>query len=197
MADTVTRDTTGDVYRIRATHEWATIVVFGWQATGNDGTPRECGEVLVNSSFGQWAYSWGHMGVSVKRFLIGAERGYMAGKFMAADAYKLDGPLSVRELRARIIAWRKCDDFTKIEARTAWDYLEEREVELEANTHDFVGAMQQAETELVMSRGLRRFFQEPWEHLQTSLDIQFQGFWREIWPVFVAALRRELEASPA
>lgn len=194
----VHKDASGEAYRIRtAGHEWATIVLFGWQSTGNDGTPRECGEILINGGFGQWAYSWGHMGVPFKQFLLKVERGYIAGKFMGSKAYKFDGELTVRELRQRLLAWRQCGDLDKEEARQLWDYIEERQVELESSTHDFVGAMQQAETELVPSRALLRFLQEPWEHLAESLDIQFVGFWREIWPVFLEQLRLETQEVPA
>ena len=190
----VTIDTSGQTYRVRtARHEWATIVLFGWQATRNDGTPRECGEILINSGFGQWAYSWGHLGVPFKRFLLKAERGYIATKFMAADAHKFDGQLTVRELRLRLLRWRKEGQLNKDEARQLWDYIEQNEFELESSTHDFVGAMQQAETELISTKAIIRFLQEPWEHIATSLDIQFAGFWREVWPVFLDQLRSEIE----
>lgn len=190
--NSVTKDATAETYRIRtARHEWATIVLFGWQATGNDSTPRECGEILVHSSFGSWANSWGHLGTPFKDFLLKAERGYVASKFMGADAYKFDGQLTVRELRLRLLRWRKEGKLNKDESRQLWDYVEEREVELESSTHDFVGVMQQAETELVATKAVRRFVQEPWERLATSLDIQFAGFWREVWPVFLEQLNAE------
>lgn len=190
--NTVRKDTTAEVYRIRTTgHEWATIVLFEWQATGNDGTQRECGEILIHSGFGSWANSWGHLGTPFKSFLLKAECDYIATKFMGADAYKFDGALTVRELRRRLLRWRQESQLNKDEARQLWDYIEEREVELECSTHDFVGAMQQGETELVSSKAMRRFLQEPWESLATSLDIQFAGFWREVWPVFLEQLKAE------
>lgn len=193
----VTFDITPEAYRVRtAGNEWATIVLFGWQATGNDGTPRECGEILIHSSFGSWANSWGHLGTPFKNFLLKAERDYIATKFMGTDAYKFDGALTVRELRRRLLRWRREGQLNKDEARQLWDYIEEREVELECSTHDFVGAMQQGETELVSSKAMRCFLQEPWEHLATSLGIQFAGFWREVWPVFLGALKLERTGAP-
>lgn len=196
--NSVTIDKTGETYRIRTDrHEWATIVLFGWQATGNDGTPRECGEILIHSSFGSWANSWGHLGTPFKDFLPKAERDYIASKFMGANAYKFDGALTVRELRRRLLRWRREGQLNKDEARQLWDYIEEREVELECSTHDFVGAMQQAETELVATRAVLRFVREPWEHLASSIDIQFAGFWREVWPVFLGALKLERMEVPS
>lgn len=195
--NTIRKDTSADVYRIRtARHEWATIVLFGWQQPGNDGTPRECGEILIHSGFGSWANSWGHLGMPFKAFLLKAERDYIATKFMGADAYKFDGELTVRELRKRLLRWRLEGRLNKDEALQLWDYIEERQVELESSTHDFVGAMQQAETELTPTRQLLRFVQEPWEHMATSLDHQFAGFWREIWPVFLHQVKTEcMEAA--
>lgn len=188
----VTIDTTAETYRVRtAGHEWATIVLFGWQATGNDGTPRECGEILINSSFGQWANSWSHLGMPFKRFLRKAERSYIATKFMGADAYKFDGQLTVLELRQRLLDWRKEGQLNKDDARKLWDYIKEREDELESSPNDFVGVMQEAQSELVNSVDMRYFVEEPWEHLATSLDIQFAGFWREVWPVFLEQLKAE------
>lgn len=191
-ANYIRKDTSADVYRIRtARHEWATIVLFGWQQTGNDGTPREVGEILIHSGFGSWANSWGHIGMPFKEFLLKAERSYIATKFMGADAYKFDGQLTVRELRKRLLRWRQEGQLNKEDARQLWDYIDEREVELGSSTHDFVGAMHQAETELVLSRQLLRFVQEPWEYLATSIDPQFAGFWREVWPVFLAQIKTE------
>lgn len=195
--NTIRKDTSADVYRIRtARHEWATIVMFGWQATGNDGAPRECGEILIHSGFGSWAHSWGHLGMPFKTFLLKAERDYIATKFIGADAYKFDGELSVRELRKRLLRWRREGQLNKEDARQLWDYIDESEFELESSERDFVDAMQQASSELVPSRQLLRFVQEPWEQLATSLDSQFAGFWREIWPTFLEQLKAEsLEPS--
>lgn len=191
--NTVRRDTTGQTYRIRtARHEWATIVLFGWQTDSfTDGTPRECGEILIHSSFGSWSHSWSHLGRPFKAFLLKAERGYVASKFMGADAYKFDGKLTVSELRKRLLRWRQEGQLNKEDARQLWDYIEEREDELESSPNDFVGVMQEAKSELVNSVDMRYFVEEPWEHLATSLDIQFAGFWREVWPVFLEQLKAE------
>lgn len=190
--NTLRKDTSAETYRVRtAGHEWATIVLFGWQGTGNDDTPRECGEILINSGFGQWAFSWGHLGMPFKHFLLKAECHYVAGKFMGIDAYKFDGPLTLRELRKRLLRWRREGQLDKIEARTLWVYMAERDDELEISENNFVAVMQEAETELVATKAVRRFVQEPWERLASSLDNQFAGFWREIWPVFLEQLRSE------
>jgi hypothetical protein len=188
---TVRRDTSAQTYRIRVDYEWATIVLFGWQATGNDDTPRECGEILINSSFGQWAHGWGHMGVPLKAFLLDIDRGYAAGKFLGSAALKFDGNLTVRQLQMRLLSWRKEGQLDRYEARQVWDYIEASEDELKCSANDFVNAMQYGQTELIPTKAVRRFLQEPWELLASSIDIQFAGFWREIWPVFLEQLRSE------
>lgn len=185
-----------NVARIRGGHgndEWATICWIGWQAKGIDGQPRECGEILIHSSFGSWAHSWGHLGIAFDKWLQEAERDYCAVKFMGAKAYKFDGEKTVRELRRRLIDARRHDGLSREEARGIWDYVEDRQSELEASEHDFVNVMTQAETELVATKRVQQFISEPWEFTCTSLDNQFAGFWRDLWPVFV----EHLKARPA
>lgn len=198
--NTVRKDTSGETYRIRVPgrHAWATIVVFGWEATGCDGRPRECGEILIHSDFGSWANSWGHMGVPVKQFLRGLSSDYLASKLMGSEAYTFDGALTVRELRQRLLTWRKVTDLTKDEARALWDYIYNHEGELETSEVDFVNTMQDARHELVCTAQVRSFLQDPWEHIAHSMDRRFQGFWEHVWPEFVSQLRQELaEAEPA
>lgn len=197
----ITRSHDMETYRIRAGHadmEWATICILGWQAKGIDGQPRECGEILIHSSFGSWAFSWGHLGKPFKRFLVKAEREYVAGKFIGAKAYKFDGEKSVRELRQSLIERRRQGDLDKDEARVIWDWIEEREMELESSADLFVERLYDLRSEMreerSFGRGALRFLEEPYERTCTSLDRQFAGFWRDIWPAFIGQLKTELEA---
>ena len=200
----VTKSTDFEVYRIRAGYhdqEWATIAIKGWQVPADAycSTPREIGEILIHSSFGSWAYQWSHLGVEFKAWLAGnRDRSYMAEKFLGSAAYKFDGEKTVKGLRERVIEQRRHGGLRKEEARLIWDWIEENELELETSPDSFVNKMYDGPRdcdELTRSTGAR-FFEEPWEHIATSLDRPFDGFWTQVWPVFRQALREEM-AVPA
>lgn len=206
----VTRSNDMEVYRIRHQGEWATICVQGWQATGIDGTPREIGEILIYSSYGAWAYQWGHLALPFKQWLAKAdEPGYIAGKFLGANADVFDGEKSVRELRRSLLEHRRMGDLTKNDARAIWDFIEDHDDEMERSADLFCERMfdcvNQADwpprdgwySDAGPERGARYFLEEPWERICTSMDHEFAAFWRVIWPVFSEQLRSELEAVTA
>lgn len=197
----VTKSNDFEVYHVRAGYqdlEWATIAIKGWQAKGNDDRPREIGEILIHSSYGSWAYQWGHLGVPFKAWLAKTDdKHYIAGKFLADKAYKFDGEKTVKGLRERVIEWRKVGDLEKEQARLIWDWIEENELELETSVDSFVNRMYDGPRDcddMTRSTGAR-FFEEPWEYTATSLDRQFDGFWTHVWPAFQQALREELNPT--
>lgn len=194
----VTKSDGWDVYHVRANHEWATIAIKGWQAQGVDRQPREIGEIMIHSSYGSWAYQWGHLGEPFKKWLAEADdRVYIAQKFLGSDAFVFDGEKTVRHLRERVIENRKCGDLDKDAARLIWDWIEDNEHELESSIDSFVNTMFDGPRgcdDMTRNTG-GWFFEEPWEHTAKSLDRQFAGFWRVLMPVFQQALRDEMAAA--
>lgn len=200
MKQTSVTRSTMETYHIQHQGEWATIAVKGWQATGNDNTPREIGEILINSSYGAWAYQWGHLGLPFKNWLAKTEDSrYIAEKFLGTKARVFDGEKTVRELRRRLIEWRRQGDLDKDAARAIWGWIEEYESELESSDHEFCDRMFSGprDCECERNRKASRFFEEPWEHMATSMDRSFASFWRVIWPVFQQELQRELMPAAA
>lgn len=198
----VTKSNDFEVYHVRAGYkdqEWATIAIKGWQAMGVDKQPREIGEILIHSSYGSWGYQWGHLGERFKRWLTEADDpGYIAGKFLGAQAYAFNGEKTVQRLRERLIEARQCTDLTKAQARAIWGWIEENELELQSSEHEFVECMRGGPRDLddMPRRDGGWFFEEPWEHSATSLNSSFMCFWQQMWPVFQQALREEM-AVPA
>lgn len=199
--------TTMNVARVRGGFdgaEWATICWQGWQATGVDSRPRWCGEILIHSSFGSWANSWGHCGVPFDQFLMKIECDYCAGKFMGSKAYVFDGEESVRNLRSSLIEHRRTGDITKNDARAIWDWIDENDLGLENSDSEFVNLLNNCAREADWQdpltgrpdwdtgpgRGARYFLEEPWERISTSIDKQFEAFWRDLWPVFLEHLKK-------
>ena len=181
--------------------EWATICWQGWQATGVDQKPRECGEILIHSSFGSWAHHWWHLGEPFAQWLQDINSDYIARKFMGSKAYEFDGKKTVHELRCSLIEHRRTGDITKDDARAIWDFVEDSEDELESSSEMFVermfDCMRLADwpprngkySDAAPERGARHFLEEPWDRICTSLDHQFAGFWRDLWPVFIRHLK--------
>lgn len=193
-----TKTTAAEVYAVRKDHEWATIMLRCWSRPANVGTPHEgtyyCGEILIHSTFGAWANTWTACGEPFKAFLIDAEFDYVFTKFMGTRLQVWDGEGSVKSLRGRLLDYRKWGDLTKDEARALWDEIEANEAELETSSHDFVECAYRIASDLDM-RGVRRLLSEPWELTTTQHDHQAVGFWRELWPEFVATLRAEVAAE--
>lgn len=190
---TLTKDLGFETYRIRADHEYATICLRAW--------PRGdhfCGEILIHSSFGNWAYQWGACANPFKRFLLGADFDYVFTKFMGTELRVFDGDASFRAIKRRVLAWRHRGDLDKEVAREAWNELADQREDAERSIYGFVDAMNDI-VERVNRKRVQEMLHEPWDLAETRYDSGAVGFWREIWPHFVAQLRVELEqeAVPA
>jgi hypothetical protein len=207
-ASSVTKSDGWDVYHIRADYEWATIAVKGWQALGVDRQPREIGEIMIHSSYGSWAYQWGHLGEPFKKWLTEADDpSYIAGKLLGSKAKVFDGEKTVKRLRQSLLEHRMMGDINKGDARAIWDWIESNEPELESSEDRFVECMRDCEDEAewptqtgrfedaTPGRGASYFLSEPWERIETSLDRSFVRFWEVLMPVFKQALRDELTAA--
>ena len=215
----VTKDDGFTVYRVRGGrggYEWATIAVRGWTTPPDPmcgGQRRECGEILIRSSFGSWGHQWGHLGTPFLRWLLRAEFGYVFTKFMASGLRVFDGEATVREMRLRLIERRKRGNVDKVVARAVWDELAASEGQAECSDRDFIEAMGQIfdrikegwSPDTDIPEGLterqkseaERLLQEPWERIATKDHPQAVGFWRELWPPFIEYLRAELSQATA
>ncbi len=174
--------------RVRADAEWATICWRGWTATGVDGKPRECGEILIHSSFGSWGHAWHHLGIQFDQWLPAAERAYCAEKFMGSHAYKFDGVKTVLGLRQHLLEKRLYGELTKAQARKVWDWIADNEDQLEAGSDMFCMTMQDG---YALCDGAKSFFEEPWEMIRKSLDPSFASFWEQLWPVFIGHIKTQ------
>lgn len=198
----VTKDDGFIVYRVRGGHgdyEWATIVVREWCTQPDPmcgGRKRECGEILIYSSFGSWAHQWGHLGTPFRRWLLTADFGYVFTKFMGEKLSRFDGDASVREMFKTIATNRRERTLDAEQAREAWDLMERHRSQAEASEHDFGYAMLDIARYLDDEHPLHDTFSDPcgWPR-STHDDYQAVGFWRDIWPVFINHLRTELQPA--
>lgn len=138
---TVTRDNDFLVYRIRAgrgNYEWATIAIREWSNNLSGAERRERGEILIFSSFGSWAYQWGHLGLPFRRFLLTAEFDYVFTKFMGNDLEIYDGDATFKTLKARLIEKRRERHLDKKMIRKVWDFVHDHQSRAEESLRDFV-----------------------------------------------------------
>lgn len=97
-------------YSVLNGHEHATVVLRCWDNPPPAGSSRGmyyCGEIMIHSTFGSWANTWTACGVPFKRFLIGAEFGYVFTKFMGADLERFDGEATLKQIKSDIIRQRR------------------------------------------------------------------------------------------
>ncbi|MCV2423376.1 hypothetical protein LNV47_22570 [Paucibacter sp. DJ4R-1] len=206
----VTKTSGSEVYNVKNSGEWATIVVRCWQDEDHpDGRPRHRGELMINSTFGAWSYYWGAPGMPLKRFLIGLGFDYLFGKLMGQALEQYDGEASVTDLRQRVLSMRRRRSIDREVARWIWGEISDRIDTLERSVDGFVDAccsISQHARDWYESRTVGQalteideLFDEPWHQTKTRDNPQAVGFWREIWPEFTAALKAEMaeQGEPA
>lgn len=181
-------------YLVSHNGERATISLSDWTRSANEGRDTYyCGEIMIHSSFGNWGHTWTACAEPFKAFLLGVEFDYMFTKFMGNDLRRFDGARSFNEVQRKVIDERRQGTLNHDEARNLWNDLDLHRDRAESSLPDFVGAMYDA------SRGHPRkvteMLSEPWEMAATKYDAQAEGFWRELWPEFTAALRAEFTAA--
>lgn len=192
--------TTRECYEVRegspgkSGSEWANITLSCWERLNipyKDGVFFG-GEIQISSSFGSWANSWGHCGCPFKKFLISLEFDYIFTKFMGSALDKFDGEACEREIHEKILEARKNRHLNHYEARAVWNdvdmYLDTQ------NEHDYGHSMFAIGRELGAHHELYSFFNDPCEWPRhTRYDYQAEGFWKQLWPLFVDALKAEIQ----
>lgn len=182
--------------------EWANITLKYWDNPPQPGYSRTsmcyCGEITIQSSFGTWGYIWTACAVPFKQFLQQAEFDYVFTKFMGHKLRKFDGEASVREVRMWILTNRLNLSLDKAEAREAWDAVDEVASMAECSEHDFGTAMMDVAQSLGSRHSMHDNFADPcgWPRC-TRYDAQADGFWKQMWPPFIDALKAELEVEHA
>jgi len=166
--------TQAELYKIRFENsfKWADITI---DHNGNTG------RISISSDYGNWANYWGAAGTSFKKFLIGLDMYYFAGKINASKWF--DSEKTCKNYKRLILEGRKREDFTKQEARDMYDEI--KELEYCDNAPEFGHVMLQSSI-------LHKLFDGS-PDLSTDVDPQFRMFWKEIWPFFVLHLKKEME----
>lgn len=203
----VTKTTGADVYSVRNAGEWATIVVREWSDAREDGREQHRGEILINSTFGSWSQYWGAPGVRFRKFLVGLDFGYLFGRFMGLSLDQYDGDATLAKLQRELLDLRRRRSICREAARYTWNEIDSQAGRMQESVEGWVDGCHAVQSECESSWAKRSIpshelddisglFEEPWLATETRDHPQAVGFWRDIWPEFVTALRAELEPAP-
>jgi len=190
--------TTRECYEIRARYEWANITLRCWDR-GVPGDTYHCGEIVIYSSFGTWGNTWTACSVPFKRFLQGIDFDYAFTKFMGGHLREFDGEETLKELKRAVIRERRRGPLNRHEARAAWEAVTDLDQHIECGSEsDYGYAMREIADTLRHAHPthhghpMRGYFIDPadWPRA-TRYNAQAVGFWRDIWPEFIEALKAE------
>lgn len=173
-------------YSVSQGSDWATICLQHYSVPDklSYGEHRQGVELLVHSSYGSWAYHWGHCGCDGRQFLIDCEKGYLMGKLVPQqDLYVFDPKASEKALRHHILEYRRAGALTKGKARTMYDAACDLGSFL--SHEEFVGVVQGNEA--------LSWIQEPWEFCRTRMCPTIDQFWDRLWLQFTNQLKEEID----
>jgi len=158
---------------------WADATIREWKGGGS---------IDVQSDYGNFAYSWSHIGnCTLREFLCDLDFGYFMGK--ARPGYmRFDAQKTVRGLRDMILERRRTDPgFSKSDARECWDDVDLFDLENSGSVDCFFN-------ELFRSPDLSKFLDGNYDIVRKSPDANSVAFWQHCWPLFTAHWRDEIAA---
>lgn len=184
MTATVNKSTM-ETYNIRKGGEWATVCMSRW---ADEKERRFGGEILIHSSFGNFANSWGACGMDFRAFLCKVSYQYFMDKVLPNEHTEFDRDGTIVALKKAVIEGRrKTREFDREEARAIFDAI--KDLNPCTTTDQFVFEALNSEEICSMSGG------EPWHYAVMREKSGPLWFWRELWPVFVGELQKELAAE--
>jgi hypothetical protein len=168
-------------YSVRGDHGvWATIALRDYERPNNTGERLHGGEILINSDFGEYAYSWGNMGSPLKQFLCRIGRNYVIDKFTNGRDTEFDFDASLAAVKKEIRSMRREREITRAEARDAMDDLPSED----EGKDQFLREL--------WNMDLFTDGDPPFEFLLERERPQITGFYKHVWTPFVEHLRAEL-----
>lgn len=166
---------------IRDGFAWAHIFLREGVGECSDGSPRYWATIAVNSDYGSFGYTWSHMGEPTSAFVADLDFSYAMQKFLGDRFHvPMESEDCCDKVRAIVLERRRHDGMTKEDARSLWN---ETGPDADFFGFDFL-------RELDERTGGAMYRNELWDSRWTEPCPQARGFWRDIWPHFVAHLQQ-------
>lgn len=148
-----------------------------WHELGRDTNGQIAATVHIMSDYGNWSYTWSHIGdPSIESFLADLDSDYL-GKKMMGSAFRVhDDEGTQRAIKQHILESRLDGSMDKDEARGEWNLL----IDYVAGDIDFRGFMENSE------------LCEPWEYGRKKPDDCWSHFWDRLWEPMIQPKLKEL-----
>lgn len=158
----------------------------GWWC-GNFLFDNRNGELCIHSDWGNWNYLWHAMGegIDLKNFLLDIEPDYLMSKLASESERRwFDKDATIKELKRKIIELRRNDDLDEDIAREHWEELEDfNDIE--------TGEGYQAK--FWDTQYLRQMYYDYADYpYVTDYHPRLRAFVRDGWPLFIQAIKEEL-----
>lgn len=172
-------------YRVFRNGECATIALGDWANPRVKGKPvTYSGELLVHSSLGSFNYLGHCCTVPFKQFLANIDLNSFVQKCLGSAYQEFDSQETVSKLKRAVLYLRRCGVYASQVARDLWLELDAQRSE--ADLHSAVEAFSGPGSAL-----------GPWESYRSYRPTaQALSLWTELWPDFVAELKKELAPAP-
>lgn len=178
MEFNITKETV-QVYKLRPAKAGA----GGWAYITID-AHKSGGRIQIASDYGSWQYYWGAAGENFKKFLIGLDIHYVAGKFGCGRHFDFD---------KTIIFWKR--EILRCRRDMSLDAEQARELYNEVKNVEENGPMNGSDLQWYT-----RQFAEKWmklnDYMPETVHVilpAFQRFWDTTWQAFKEVLQKELE----
>ncbi|HDR9105399.1 TPA: hypothetical protein QDB04_002240 [Burkholderia vietnamiensis] len=177
---------TCELYRISRNSEYATVCISDWTVSAVGASQRTSygGEILVNSSFGTFCYSWDNCAIPFKAFLLNISFESFMTKCLGSAFKRFDGLASLENVKRAILEIRREEGLSADDARDKWEELAMVSDEAQSCEYAFHHVLEDICTEDAIGNST--------EFVATSPCPQARGFWHELWPHFCDILKAEL-----
>lgn len=166
-------------YNIRRNGEWGTFYVR--QGVGDQG--KHWCELTCNTSFGVVGHYWSHMGCPAGEFLADVSKGYLLVKLWGMNSTVFDPDKAIADAKRALFESRRSGELTEDEARDVYDELNAGSGD-EHGWHLLVDRCDWLYRRMIDGAGYGKV-----------PNPQAEGFYRELWPAFIAELTATTQAQ--
>lgn len=170
---------------VRANGEYGDFYLLEGSEPAADGRTRHWCQLTCNTAFGVVGHTWCSMGMPAARFLSKISKDYALDKLWALNTEVYDEDTARTNMQKYLVKRRREDGISSDRARELWDDLKTEDLSFEHCLIQFVYG--------------DAFWQDAFGSDTPRYKIrnpQAEGFWKTLWPSFLAGLKANSEVVP-